>query len=98
MSQIDTIHKSEFPRCHIHRHYLEHKKGSSNGTCSGTHAYIIEGDFIRTESGISEQKMSYPGVPRNLVISLNFGEIELFLVGNIDINLETSFLTSKHNS
>ena len=71
MSQIDTIHKSEFPRCHIHRHYLEHKKGSSNGTCSGTHAYIIEGDFIRTESGISEQKMSYPGVPRNLVISLN---------------------------
>ena len=47
MSQIDTIHKSEFPRCHIHRHYLEHKKRSSNGTCSGTHAYIIEGDFIR---------------------------------------------------
>ena len=38
MSQIDTIHKSEFPRCHIHNH----SEGSSNGTCSGTQPFVME--------------------------------------------------------
>ena len=68
MSQIDTIHKSEFPRCHIHRHYLDGTSRSSNGTCSGTHAFIIEENFIRTESGIFKQRMSCHGVPRSLMI------------------------------